>query len=66
MAFLVKITTKKLSKTCCRNIAEEYCGRHGFKKEPKNMESPGTIQVLFDNSVYAQDFVKTVEQIELN
>jgi len=66
MAFVVKITTKKLSKTNCRNIAEEYCGRHVFKKEPKNMDSPGTIQVLFANSVYAQDFVKTIEQIELS
>jgi hypothetical protein len=65
MGFLVKITTKKMSKLKCRNLAEEYFGKHVYKTEPKNLDVAGKISILFENSEHARQFVKTVEEIEL-
>jgi hypothetical protein len=66
MGFLVKITTKRLTKNKCKNLAEEYFGKHVYKTEPKNLDIAGKISFLFENSEHAKQFVKTVERIELN
>lgn len=64
MGFVVKITTKKMSRESCRNLAEEFFGTHLTKKEKPILNSPGRISILFENSEHAKQFLRVIEQIE--
>ncbi len=63
--FNVKITTQKLTKLQCRNLGEEFFGTFINKKiDNISLGEPGICKFIFQNSLYAQDFIKIIAELE--